>query len=215
MGDVDNGESVRAGLTGRPPGPIFNQLTAVQAYLVLSRCSTRSGAGHGLRRYHYEQANVPAEQPSACQSPRLPSADAHARRPRHPRGTTPQGAHRALRLNRRDTPRRCWPGRTGWSDPTISVPWCAGGVDRRRRTPSTTGSIAGGRLRSGSDSSSRARSAERSSAICCAGACARSDGRWSTPAHTVRMSWSVLSPAAPSRAGLVSPPTCMPSSTRS
>ena len=45
-----------------------------------------------------DQAHLPAEQPAPGQDPRLPSAYADARRPRHPRGAPPQGAHRALGL---------------------------------------------------------------------------------------------------------------------
>jgi len=45
-----------------------------------------------------DQAHLPAEQPAPGQDPRLPSAHAHACRSRHPRGASPQGAHRALGL---------------------------------------------------------------------------------------------------------------------
>ena len=45
-----------------------------------------------------EQAHLPAEQPAPGQDPRLPSAHAHPRRPRHPVRPSPQGPHRALGL---------------------------------------------------------------------------------------------------------------------
>lgn len=45
-----------------------------------------------------EQADLPAEQPSSCEDPRLPSAHAHARWPCDSRGTSPQGPYRALCL---------------------------------------------------------------------------------------------------------------------
>src|ERR1035437_41129 len=45
-----------------------------------------------------EQAYFPAEQPSAGQDPRLPSAHAYPRRPRHPGCSSGQGSLRTVRL---------------------------------------------------------------------------------------------------------------------
>ena len=45
-----------------------------------------------------EQAHVPAQQPPSGQDPRLPPADAHPSRSRHPRGPALQGAHDAVGL---------------------------------------------------------------------------------------------------------------------
>jgi hypothetical protein len=76
-----------------------------------------------------EQAHVPAEQPSPVQDPRLPAADAHPGRPRHPRRSPVQGSRQALRLRcclrrhacagGRSSPRWCGPAGV----PGVP-PWC-------------------------------------------------------------------------------------------
>ena len=81
-----------------------------------------------------EQAHVPAEQSSAGEDPRVPSADAHPRRSRHPGGSPGQGSLAALgltgvlpagaRLRRRSdfaATLRAGRGRTGGSGPNLLV----------------------------------------------------------------------------------------------
>jgi ribonuclease P protein component len=55
--------------------------------------------GAGRLEHFREQADFPAEQSAPGQDPWLPSADADARRARHPRRSPPQGARPAVGLS--------------------------------------------------------------------------------------------------------------------
>jgi len=52
----------------------------------------------GLWRYHYEQENFPAEQPSSCQGARIPASHAYPRGSCHPWRSSSQGSHRTVRV---------------------------------------------------------------------------------------------------------------------
>jgi hypothetical protein len=90
--------------------------------------SRAGGAGptnEGIRR---EQAHLPAQQPSSGQDARLPSADAHPRRPRDPRRSPPQGSQEPRGLTSglrrepvRPAPSPCCPRHTASPTPRRSV----------------------------------------------------------------------------------------------
>ena len=99
----------------RPPARRFDQrrLPTVPLSVASTTAAASLRAPGGLRLVHAhqpttrpevqeptsEQAHVPAEQPPSGQDPRLPPADAHARRPCHPRGPALQGSHPPLGLS--------------------------------------------------------------------------------------------------------------------
>jgi ribonuclease P protein component len=86
-------------LTGGERSRSFNQLTPARG-LPHSFPAARLGLRRSNTwRLNNEQENVPAEQPSSRQGARIPPSHAHPRRPRHPRCTSSQGPHRALRVS--------------------------------------------------------------------------------------------------------------------
>jgi hypothetical protein len=115
------------GLTIGTSGRRFNQLTCGQsAHILLSRrFVVLRGRASGPRRAHYEQENLPAEQPSSRQGARLPSAHAYPRRTRHPGRSSSQGPHRTLRLIARPFG-TCWLTPTGSLQQTTIGVWSGG-----------------------------------------------------------------------------------------